>query len=408
MAVFGHLRLMFVRHHLALRRVGVAVLATALGLLVAGGTIRVLRAADRDPPRPAATATPSAEWTAALDAPVTGLALDDGRVYVSSSRLGVFPVSCVESARGCAPRWHGATSGGPLSAPTVQDDRVFVGSSDGRLFAFASTCGERECLPEWVGDAGSGQVSRPAANFDLVYVTSEELSAFPVGCASDDEACPPAWTARVPGRPADGPPALGGGLVIVGSSSTRGGVVAFPAACRDGCEPAWTGRTEGPASAVAADDTFAYTVARGQLLAFPLSCTGRCKPEWRAPFVPGAQFATGATSAPAVADGLVFVGDDDGHLWVFRAGCDTARCTAIARFDVSTSPLYTPVIDGDLAIVTTASGAVARVRLDCGDDEDCRPVRVRLLDAEASAPALLAPETTIVGTDDGTLESFAW
>ncbi len=190
----------------------------------------------------------------------------------------------------------------------------------------------------------------------------------------------------MPGRPAAGPPALGEGLVVVASSSTRGGVAAYPAVCGEDCEPVWTGRTDGPATAVAVGEGLAFTVARGQLMAFSLSCTGRCEPEWRASFVPGAPFATGATSAPAVADGRVLVGDDQGRLWVFRSTCDQARCEPVTSYDVATTPLATPAVDGDRVIVTSDNGALARVLLDCRADDACDPVRVRKLAAPASLP----------------------
>ena len=83
----------------------------------------------------------------------------------------------------------------------------------------------------------------------------------------------------MPGGPAAGPPALGDGLVVVASSSTRGGIVAFPAVCGERCRPVWTGRTDGPATSVAIGDGVAYVVARGGLMAFPLSCSDRCQPE---------------------------------------------------------------------------------------------------------------------------------
>ena len=407
-AVFDHLRAAFREHRHAASRVGVALLAGALALLAVGGTIRVLRAADREPPPAAASGSRVVEWTATIGTAITGLAVDDGRLYVSSDQLTVFPATCLVVGSACPARWRGVVPDGPLSVPTARDDRVFVGSSEGQVYAFPATCDGEGCAPEWVGMAGSGPVSQPAANFDLVYVTSDELFAFPVACASDDLACPPAWFADVPGRPATGPPALGNGLVVVASSSTRGGIAAYPAVCGDGCEPVWTGRTDGPATSVAVGDGFAYTVARGQLMAFPLSCTARCEPAWRGAFAPGAAFAAGASSAPAFADGRVLVGDDEGRLWTFRSTCDDERCDPTDRFEVATTPLGTPAIDGDRAIVTSANGAIARVLLDCGPGDACDPVRVRTLGAPALAPAVLGPDATFVGARDGSLEAFRW
>jgi outer membrane protein assembly factor BamB len=407
-AVFRRWRTSLERHRQAATRIGVVLLIGALGLLVTGGMIRVLRAADRDPPPAASSGSPEPEWTASTGAAITGLAVDDGRLYVSGEQLLVFPTSCIEVSGRCTPRWRGVVADGPLSVPTIRDDRVFVGSSSGQVYAFPATCEGEGCAPDWVGVAGDGLVSQPAANFDLVYVTSDELYAFPAACASDDAPCLPAWTADVPGRPAAGPPALGAGLVVVASSSTRGGVAAYPAVCGEDCEPLWTGRTDGPATSVAIGDDLAYTVARGQLMAFDLTCTSRCEPAWRGPFVPGAPFATGATSAPAVAGDRVLVGDERGRLWVFRSACGQARCDPVARIDVASTALLTPVVDGDRAIVTSVCGAIGRVLLDCRPDDDCEALRVRSLGGDALAPAVVSPEATVAGNDAGALEAFKW
>lgn len=408
-AVFGHLRATYDQHRQTTKRVVFGLLATALGLLVVGGAIRMLRAADREPRPTAATGSPSAEWRATIASPVTGLAIDGGQAFVAGDQLTAFPVSCPVDAGRCAPSWRGVVQDGPLSVPTVREGRVFVGSSEGQLYAFPSTCDGEGCSPEWVGVAGDGTVSQPAANFDLVYVTSDELYAFPVGCASEDLACPAAWSADVPGRPSSGPPALGGGFVIVASSSTRGGVAAYPAVCGEDCRPAWTGRTDGPATSVAIGDGVAYAVARGQLMAFSLSCTGRCDPEWRAPFVPGAPFATGATSPPAVAGDRVLVGDDRGRLWVFASTCDDPRCEPIGVYDLTSAPLFTPVVEDSRAVVTSQAGTIFRVNLACSaEGVGCRPTRAHSLTAPALAPAVIVSDATLAGTGDGSLEAFAW
>ena len=410
-AVLSSLVAAFRQHRHFVTRVGVGVLATAVGLVVVGGAIRVLQAATRQPPRATPTGAATTDWTASLGAPITGLAIEENRLYVASDELAVFPVTCVTDTERCGPRWRDVVPDGPLSVPLVIDDRIFAGSADGQLYAFASTCGTEGCTPAWIGVAGEGPVSQPVANFDLVYATSDELYAFPVGCASDGHACTPAWSADVAGRPADGPAALGDGLVVVASSSKRGGVSAFPAVCGADCEPTWTARFDGPATSAAIGDGFAYTVARGRLLAFPTSCAGRCEPEWRAHFTTGAASSTGtplapgAVGAPVVADGRVFVGGSDGRLWVFTSTCDDARCEPIASYDVATTPLLTPVVDGDTVLVTSVSGSVTIVDLACETADPCLPVTVLRLGSPALTPAVIAPDAVIAGADDGSLEA---
>ena len=415
--VFRNVRAAFDEHRQVAARVGVAMLIVAFGLLVVGGAIRVLRAAGRQPSpaAPSGTATPA--WTATLDAPITGLAIEENRLYVASDQLTIFSVSCFVTDSGCPSRWRGDVADGPFSVPTIRDERVFAGSAEGQLYAFSAACDGERCQPEWIGAAGSGPVSQPAANFDFVYVTSDELYAFPVGCASDALPCAPAWSADVPGRPAGGPPALGDGLIVVGSSSNRGGVSAYPAACEATCEPMWTARFDGRATSIAIGDGFAFTVARGRLLAFPMSCTGKCEPAWRAHLTLGAEstieaagskavaLATGAEGAPVFADGRVYVGGSDGRLWVFASSCEGGRCDPIGAYDIAATPLHTPAIDGDTAIVTSVSGSVTLVDLTCDPAGSCAPTTVLRLGSPALAPAVIAPEAAIAGSDSGALEA---
>ena len=98
-----------------------------------------------------------------------------------------------------------------------------------------------------------------------------------------------------------------------------------------------------------------------------------------------------------------------------RDGCGSSarratrrRCDPLASYEVATTPLRTPAVDGDRVIVTSDNGALARVLLDCRPDDACDPVRVRKLAAPALAPAVIAPEATIAGTQDGSIESFKW
>ena len=138
-----------------------------------------------------------------------------------------------------------------------------------------------------MGLAGEGPVSPPGMNDDFVYAASDRLYAFPAACSSTDRTCPPTWVAAVPGRPTHDAPAVGGGVVAVASSSSQGGVYAYPAVCTNRCEPLWIGHTRGPSSGVAIEGDTAYVASEGQLLAFPLSCSGGCQPSWVGTFARG-------------------------------------------------------------------------------------------------------------------------
>ena len=420
-------------HRRTIVRVVFGCLVVAVGLFAVGGTIRMLRAEDRPSTSAPASGTPSLAWTATVEGTVTGLAQDEGSLYVSGGQLNVFPTTCSTVDGACTTSWHATVPDGPLSTPAVRDEQVFVGSASGQIYAFPARCEASGCPPEWVGVAGEGPVSRPVVNDDFVYVTSDRLYAFPAGCATDDVACPPAWSAEVPGGPAAGPPAVGGGLVVVGSASTRGGVIAFPAVCAEGCRPVWTGRTDGPATSVAIGGGLAYVVARGQLWAFPLSCAGRCRPQWRGAFLRGAPFATGATEAPTPSGDRVLVGDDDGRLWVFPASCETSRCEPLATVEIGASALHAPTTDGTVAVVTSSLGRLAIVDLACGSepsaspgaptpsdvspdvapsnptaspgasdvDDPCEPVRSQMLGAPTATAPVLSEGVVYAANDQG-------
>ena len=425
--MFRRLHATISHHRRSIVRVVVGCVVLAVGLFVLGGAIRMLRAEDRPSTSAPTSGIPSLGWTARVDGPVTGLAQDEDSLYVSGDQLTVFPTACPAVDGNCTTSWHATVPDGPLSAPAVRDGRVFVGSSRGQVYAFPARCDANGCPPEWVGVAGEGRVSQPVVNDDFVYVASDRLYAFPAACASDDLACPPAWTAEVPGGPASGPPAVGDGLVVVGSASTRGGVSAFPAVCGEGCQPVWTGRTEGPTTSVAIGDGVAYVIARGQLWAFPLSCTDRCQPRWRGSFLSGAPFATGATGAPVVAGDSVLVGDDRGRLWMFPASCDSLRCEALTSFEIATTGLHAPVADGAVVVVTSAIGMLAVVDLACAAQQDetpaaptaappssasaspsevgepCEPVRTRMLGAPSRTAPALSDDAVYAADDEGTV-----
>jgi hypothetical protein len=427
--VFRRLGTAISPHRRTIVRVALGCVVVAVGLFAVGGAIRMIRAEDRPSTSAPASGTPSLTWTARVPGAVSGLAQDGGSLYVSGRQLTIFPTTCPTVDGACTMSWHATVPDGPLSAPVVRDGRVFVGSASGQVYAFPAVCEASGCPPEWVGVAGEGPVSRPAVNDDFVYVTSDRLYAFPAGCATEDLACPPAWSAEVPGGPAAGPPAIGGGLVLVGSASTRGGVMAFPAVCAEGCRPVWTGRTDGPATSVTIGGGLAYVVARGQLWAFPLSCVERCRPQWRGSFLQGAPFATGATEAPTPAGDRVLVADDVGWLWVFPATCEAVRCEPLASLEIGASGLHSPVADGSVAAVTSALGRLAIVDLACGSEptaapsaaspsgpsaspatpsagatgDPCEPVRSQMLGATSGAAPALGDEVVYAANDRGTV-----
>ena len=323
--VFERSRAVVAQHRHAMARIGAVVLAGALGLLVVGGTIRVLRAADRDPAPATESGTSSPTWTATIDSAVTGLAVDEGRVYVASRAAHRLPGRPASRAAGPArPRWRGIVPDGPLSVPTVGDDRVFVGLGLRPALRVPREL-RRGRMPARVGRRrrnGGGVAAGGELRLRLRHVRRAVRVPRRV-CRRGPRVRCPRGTPTCPAVQRPALPPSGNGLVVVASSSTRGGVAAYPAVCGQGCEPVWTGRTDGPATSVAIGDGFAFTVARGQLMAFPLSCTGRCGRNGEGRSCRERPFASGrderARISTPVACSSVTI---EGRLWIFRSTCD--------------------------------------------------------------------------------------
>jgi outer membrane protein assembly factor BamB len=383
-------------------KVAAIVVLVVVVLAGTGATIRAVRGPGSAPLSPEDLGALSPAWTAPNSAPVAGAGVGPDAVYVGAGDgLVAYPLRCSTPDRVCAPLWHDVVPDGPVSVPAVDEDIVVAGSAGGRVYAFPTNCPAADCPPLWSGAAGKGAVPRPAFNADFVYAATGKVFAFPSHCATDDRNCPPAWVGAIPGRAA-GPPAAGAGLVLVASDALTGGVFAFPAVCTGACRPTWVGITRGPAAGVAISKDTAYVVARGELMAFPLTCAGTCPPTWTARFLPGEPTTAGASSAPEVADGRVYVGAEDGTLWIFSATCKQSLCEPLAHYRLGEDPLFTPATAGGVTYVTSARGLLSAIPADCGD---CTPWST-VLGAAGAGPPAAGLETLFAGDAEGTLHAY--
>ncbi len=415
-------------HRRTVLRLGVASVIAIACLATVGGIIRTFSADGSPSIRPDDVGRLRTDWVTDLGADaIVGLATD-GEGLFASTEAGVvrLDTSCDDAGSTptasltpsspspapteapCSPTWQGVVHGAPFSPPVVFDGRVFIGSSSGLVYALPTECATALCEPEWVGEAGDGPVSEPAVNDDFVYVTSDRLYAFPSGCGTGDRVCAPVWTADIPGRLSAGPPAIGGGLVVVTSSAGGGGVYAFPAVCSARCEPVWAASTSGEPSAAALSSGSAYVVAGGRLLAFDLSCQEACTPTWSGSFDTTAAVEPGATDAPSPQGELIYVGADDGTLWVFPSSCPDSPCDPVRTIDVATSALSRPSPQGEVVYVTTADGVLHAVIDGCERSEvDCaRPWSVTL-EAPTSAAAAVGEAAVYAGDDEGNVYAFS-
>jgi outer membrane protein assembly factor BamB len=240
----------------------------------------------------------------------------------------------------CEPLWTGATGDALQSSPAVVDGVVYVGAANGMLYSFDAR-GTRNCSgtpttcqPLWVGATGSaGIFGAPAVAGGAVYVDSftGRLAAFDArgitNCSGTPKTCQPLWTA-VSGSQNDevSSPAVAGGLVYVASSS--GALRAFDSAgvanCTGTpttCTPLWSAASGRVASssAPAVANGVVYTASLdSRVSAFDAAgvtnCSGflrTCQPLW--------SFTTDdvVDAAPAVANGKVYVGTVGGTLYAF-------------------------------------------------------------------------------------------
>jgi outer membrane protein assembly factor BamB len=255
----------------------------------------------------------------------------EGIVYVGGRRLqsgrgllAAYPVGCRIDGGQCTRLWTAdAGSSIKLSTPAAGSGRVFIGSEDGDVHAFNATNGS----PVWRASTGGPIRSAPLRGLGLVYVGSEDgnVYAFSQQCGSGGATCAPFWKTptfgAITSSPTigDGPGGTTG--LYVGSvdhhlyamNASQGGVL-------------WAASTGGPirSSPTVANGVVYVGSDDGKVYAFQTGCSiqfGTCgNPTWTA--------TTGGpiTASPAVADrdfGItLYVGSTDGKLYAYSASCD--------------------------------------------------------------------------------------
>jgi outer membrane protein assembly factor BamB len=299
------------------------------------------------------------------------------------SQIGTGNVSQLAQAR----TYHAASG---LSAPLIANGILYVDT--GTLYAFDAT-GARNCSAAPV--ACTPLWTAPTANFDGmaiangdVYVTDAEgVQAFDaagsVNCSGTPKVCAPLWATSThtstgpPFTPGQGSPVVDNGVLYVpgagdGAPLSTGGayVAAFDAAGSTGCTgspvvcvPMWT--TIGPpvstvntgSPAIGANGVL--YIANQTLYAFDAagsaSCSGTpkvCAPLWTAAT---ANYPT--YSAPAVADGTVYVGSWGSKLYAFNAAGST-NCSTTATGKTCT-PLWTAATPSGTATPSGIGGTPA-------------------------------------------------
>lgn len=267
--------------------------------------------------------------------------------------------NCSTSTKVCAPVWKATFPGAAAIAPAVVDGVVYISTEFGLLtYDAAGDTGcsgtPKICTPLWTGTANSIHIASPLVWNGTVYVgsTFATLSAFDAagetGCGGTPKTCAPIWTATTSGA-IYAPPAGAAGILYVGTIADTHSLQAFDAAGVTNCSgttktclPLWAGdRPEGSGpvrSAPAITDGIVY-VGDASITAFDAAgvtnCSGgTCLPLWDTPAF-NAEF-----NGPAVAKGVVYGTYHDGHLYTLDAA-GIANCSGTPK---ACTPLWSAAV----------------------------------------------------------------
>jgi outer membrane protein assembly factor BamB len=294
-------------------------------------------------------------WTGVTSGFVyTSPAVANGKVYVSDAdhKLYAFgatgTTSCSGSPKSCAPLWTAAMGGTilELSSPAVANGVVYVGSDDHKVYAFdaagTTNCSgsPKSCTPLWTATTGDFVGSSPTVANGVVYVGSDDHKVYAfdaagtTNCSGSPKTCAPLWTATTGGA-VRASPAVANGTLFVGSQD--GTLYLFDAAGSTNCSGTPKTCTPLTTRPVAGSSIFGVAVAAGKVYVsaslsdgfgalsaydatIKTDCLyGPCPPLWRAGL-------GSMPSAPAVANGVVYVGAYGGPLYAFDANGKTG-CT---------------------------------------------------------------------------------
>ena len=296
------------------------------------------------------------------------------------------------------------------SAPLIANGILYVDT--GTLYAFdatgAANCSAAPvaCTPLWTAPTAYVH-GMTIANGDVYVTDGEGVQAFDAAgsknCAGTPKVCTPLWatsthTSTGPAfTPGSGSPVFASGVLYVpgygdGLPLSTGGayVAAFDAAGSAGCSgsptvcvPMWTttglpGSTANTGSPAIGANGVLY-IANQTLYAFDAAGSASCSgtPKVCAPLWTAATANSPTYSAPAVANGTVYVGSWNAKLYAFDAAGST-NCSAGATGKTCT-PLWTAATPGSIGgtpavangVVYTVSGNGTLSAFDAAGSTDC-------------------------------------
>jgi outer membrane protein assembly factor BamB len=278
-------------------------------------------------------------------------AVANGKVYVGSTNGKLYAFA---SDTGVKIWDSGDKIGGPIrSSPAVDGTRVFVGSDDKKLYAFNANTGAKLWDSSNSVTLGGSVISSPAVAYGLVYVGSMDghLCVFQASTGILE------WYSGVINHPIWSSPAVTNGRVFVGVDDSK--LYAYNA---------FTGGLwlwhSGPTFTNAIYSSPAVVGGRvcaidlsGTLATFKANADEMVK-IWSVPPVP----LGGTKGSPAVANGMVFVGNSYGVLCAFDlVKTRTTGKPVWVAMDLNTSwggVDSSPVVANELVYVGTDNGVV--------------------------------------------------
>ncbi len=283
-------------------------------------------------------------------------AVVNGVVFIGSSDHKLYAINASTGTI----LWSATTQDALNSSPTVANGIVYVGSEDGKLYAFnASGCGHPPCLPLWTAPTSNGIDSSPAVANGVVYVSSEDGTLAAFNASTGVLLWSAAPTKKI--QYITSSPTVVNGMVYVGSED--GKLYAFNASgCgHPPCSPLWatsTGLAIESSPAVANGVVYVSSFstpglvgsADGKLYAFDVS---NGTPLWSAPL---GQRGGGKSSA-TVANGLVYIGSGDHHVYALNAsGCGHPSCSPLWSFTTGAEVESSPVVANGVVYVGSLDG----------------------------------------------------
>jgi outer membrane protein assembly factor BamB len=336
-------------------------------------------------------------WTATTGSYIeSSPSVTDGDVFVGSydGNLYAFDaagnINCSGTPKTCTPLWTAHTGAAILSSPAISGGVVYVGSDNGKLYAFDAAGNQncsgtpKVCAPLWTSSYLGGSVySSPAVANGSVFVGSgnDDLYAFDaagnINCTGSPKTCSPLWSAVTTGVGISSSPAVAGGVVYITSG----------------------------------DGTFYAFDAAGSI-----NCSGSpksCLPLWNSNLLDD-----GTTSSPAVAYGNVYFGQGGGgKLDAFDAAGNTdcsgspKICSPVWSYEVGTTVNSSPAIANGLVFIGNAINALfafdAKGQTDCsGTPTTCLPLWTATLGGAVNSSPAIANGVVYVGSDDGKLYAY--